>query len=97
MTAENLKQLIQQGENEILELKPSLSDTARIVEVVASLANTRGGMVVIGVSDRGLIHGITIGKQTIERLTNTITDNTDPVIYPNISVHNLGRVERSLC
>jgi len=89
MTIENLKQLIQQGESENLELKPSLSDTARIVEVAASLANTQGGMIVIGVSDRGLIHGTTIGKQTIERLTNTITDNTDPVIYPNIAVHKL--------
>ncbi len=46
-------------------------------------------MVVIGASAQGKISGVTIGKQTIERLTNTITDNTDPVIYPNISVHNL--------
>jgi len=84
-----LKKLLSQGESENLELKPSLADTERIVEVVASLANTHGGIVVVGVSTQGKILGITIGSQTIERLTNTITDNTDPVIYPNISVHNL--------
>jgi len=88
-----LKELILQGENENLELKPSLSDTDRIVEIVASLANTGGGMVVVGVSSQGLIQGVTIGKQTIERMTNIITDNTDPVIYPNISVHNLENKE----
>jgi predicted HTH transcriptional regulator len=42
------KELINQGEGENLELKLSLSDTNRIVEVVASLANTRGGIVLIG-------------------------------------------------
>ena len=82
-----------QGESERLELKPSLSDTDRIVEVVASLANTCGGAVLIGLNRQGKVLGVTIGKQTIERLTNTITDNIDPVIYPTVSVHNLRSKE----
>jgi len=83
------EKLISQGESENVELKPSLSDTDRIVEVVASLANTHGWAVLIGVNRQGNVLGVTIGKQTIERLTNTITDNIDPVIYPTISVYNL--------
>ena len=84
MNEKTFEKLISQGESENFELKPSLSDTDRIVEIVASLANTHGGIVLIGVNSQGKILGITIGNQTIERLTNTITDNTDPVIYPGI-------------
>ena len=87
------KKLINQGESENLELKPSLSDTNRIVEVVASFANTRGGIVLIGVDSQGKILGITIGKETRERLTNAITDNTDPVIYPEIYSFEMNGLE----
>lgn len=89
MNENDLVKLLSQRETEHLELKPSLSDSDRIVEIVASLANSGGGIVVIGISTHSKILGVTIGKQTIERLTNTITDNIDPVIYPNISAHNL--------
>ena len=89
ITQEALKELIARGESEALEFKGSLSDINRIVEVVASLANAGGGVVLIGVSNRGKIVGLTIGDQTIERLANTITDNTDPGIYPEISTYSL--------
>ena len=89
ITQEALKELIARGESEALEFKGALSDMNRVVEVVASLANTSGGVVLIGVGSQGRILGLTIGDQTIERLANTITDNTDPAIYPEISTYSL--------
>ena len=38
----------------------------------------------IGLGESEKILGVDIGKQTIERLTNTIVDNLDPRIYPEI-------------
>ncbi|MCK4417538.1 MAG: putative DNA binding domain-containing protein [Candidatus Latescibacteria bacterium] len=93
ITQEALKELIARGEGESLEFKSSLSDMTRIVEVVASFANAGGGVVLIGVGSHGRILGLTIGDQTIERLANTITDNTDSVIYPEISTYNLDGQE----
>jgi ATP-dependent DNA helicase RecG len=73
-------------ESEVVELKPSLSQADRIVETVAAMANASGGKIIIGVSNSGRVIGVDIGKDTIEKLTNKITQNTDPSIYPKITV-----------
>lgn len=84
MTKAKILKLIGLGESAKIEFKPSLSDIQRITEIVCSFANSKGGIVLIGVSDAGNINGVDIGKQTIERLTNIIVDNLDPKIYPEI-------------
>jgi len=73
-------------ESEVVEFKPSLSQTDRIVEAVAAMANASGGKIIIGVSNSGRVIGVDIGKDTIEKLTNKITQNTDPSIFPKIIV-----------
>lgn len=91
MTEKEIIRLLEKGETDNVEYKPSLSDTDRIIEVVCSFANTEGGVVLIGtreekknVKDR--VAGIDIGKGTIGRLANRIIDKTDPTLYPNIEV-----------
>ena len=49
----------------------------------------RGGTLIIGVSDKGEVLGADIGERTIENLANKIKQNTDPAIYPSISVENV--------
>ncbi|MFH1412498.1 MAG: helix-turn-helix domain-containing protein [bacterium] len=85
MAKQAITKLIKQPESGIFEKKSSLSDIKRIVEVVCSFANSNGGKVLVGVSDKGKVMNIDIGKNTIERLTDTIIDNTDHKIYPEIS------------
>ncbi len=89
MSEEHLREIIGQKEGEQLEFKSSSSDRRRLVEIVASFANSAGGILLIGVSDDGKVSGAEIGNNTIEKLTNTITDNTDPVIYPRITVSEI--------
>lgn len=76
---------LKQPESETFEKKPSLSDISRIVEVACSFANSKGGKILVGASDKSKIIGLDIGKNTIERLADTIVDNTDSKIYPEIS------------
>lgn len=83
--SKTILKLIKQGEGLKLEFKSSLSDIDRIAEIVCSFANSGGGIILAGVSDAGKIHGVDIGRQTIERLTNIIVDNLDPKIYPEIT------------
>lgn len=83
--------LAKQGEGLKVEFKASLSDLERITEIVCSFANSRGGIILIGVSDTGKIHGVDIGKQTIERSTNIIVDNLDPKIYPEIKLFKIDK------
>jgi len=85
----NLKELIAKGESETLEFKKSLSEWREIVETVSAFSNTKGGTIVVGIGDDGKIHGVAIGKSTIEDLTNKILTNTEPKIYPEITTATL--------
>ena len=77
-------------ESETVELKPSLSQINEIVETAAAFANAGGGRILIGVSRSGKVLGVQTGKDTIERLSNKIASNTDPPLYPGISVKGSG-------
>lgn len=83
-----LKDLLKEGESETIEFKPSLSQMDKITQSISAFSNTKGGTVVIGVSDKGEILGVDIGKNTIESLANQIKQNTDPMAYPSIHVED---------
>ena len=57
-TCMNLRDLIGQGEGETLEFKKKTTHPHRISRTLASLANTRGGQVLVGVADDGRIVGV---------------------------------------
>lgn len=67
-----------------MEFKTSFSDEV-IVSLVA-LANTKGGAVCIGVSDKGEIKGINLGKETVQNWINEIKGKTEPSIIPSVDV-----------
>ncbi|MBM4461100.1 MAG: AAA family ATPase [Chloroflexi bacterium] len=84
MTPEELLVLIAGGEGETVEFKRSVAELEKAVETVAAFANTRGGVVLIGVHPDGRIVGVDVGQTTRERIVNRITGNTDPAIYPSV-------------
>ncbi len=86
MNKKELMILIKKRESQTLEFKQSLSDIKRITEIACSFANSKGGIIIVGVNNNGKVIGLDIGKQTIERLTDSMIDNTDPKIYPDIKV-----------
>ena len=93
MTPEELLALIAGGEGETIEFKRSVAELEKAVETVAAFANTRGGVVLIGVHPSGRIEGVDVGQTTRERIVNRITGNTDPAIYPSVEhVTAQGRV-----
>jgi len=85
----DLKDLIHKGESDTVEFKKSVSEWKEIVETISAFSNTKGGVIIVGVGDNGRIYGINIGKNTIEDLTNKILTNTDPKIYPEITVSSI--------
>ena len=85
-----LKKLISQGESETLEFKKSVADWKTIVRTVAAFSNSRGGKIIIGVSDSGKLSGVKSGRNTVENLTNQILQNTDPKAHPRISAEKIS-------
>jgi len=81
-----IEELIEKEESETLEFKKSLSEWREIVDTVSAFSNTKGGVIIVGLDDNKNLAGITIGKGTIENLTNKILNNTEPKIYPEIEI-----------
>ncbi|TRZ89275.1 MAG: ATP-binding protein [Methanosarcinales archaeon] len=81
-----LKNLLKEGESETVEFKPSLSQMDKIIESIS-----KGGTVIIGVSDKSEVLGVNIGKNTIESLANQIKQNTHPMAYPSIRIEGIDK------
>ena len=82
METADLKQRIAQGENTTTEFKENFDQEA--IETAAAFANTEGGTILIGVSDRREINGITVGKETLRNWSNRISQATEPRVTPKI-------------
>ena len=61
--AAGLLALIAQGEGETVEFKRSVAELEQVVETVAGLANTSGGLVLIGVGPKGEVIGVDLRDQ----------------------------------
>ena len=73
----NIQHTLLQGENETTEFKTSFNDEV-IISLVA-FANTKGGTVYVGVKDNGSVHGVEVGKETLQKWINEIKNKTTPV------------------
>ena len=80
----DLRKLIKSGESETVELKASFSK--EILETSGAFANTKGGAILIGISDKGQVKGIQIGKETVRDWANQISQSTEPRIIPEIEI-----------
>lgn len=89
MEDKELKDLFKQDESEKLEFKKSVGEWKEVAETVSAFANTKGGRIIIGVTSSGQPEGIEIGKDTIEDLTNKISQNTDPKVHPSITTQKI--------
>ncbi len=86
-----IKELIEIGESETVEFKKSTGEWKEMVETISAFANTKGGVILVGVDKKKEICGVSIGKGTIEDLTNKILNNTEPKIYPEIGIQSLDK------
>lgn len=77
-------QWLESGENEQVEFKKSFDKEA--VESLSSFANTRGGSVLIGVKDSGVVTGVRLGQETLQNWNNQIKQSCTPSILPDIDV-----------
>jgi predicted HTH transcriptional regulator len=74
----NLRELIAQGEGEELEFKKKTTHPHRISRTLASLANTRGGYVLVGVEDDGRIVGVRDAEEELFVLRDAAQHYIEP-------------------
>ncbi len=74
-----IRELIRGGEGSRTELKQKLPENEhQFLDTVVSLANTKGGTILVGVSDNGEIVGLPNPDDVQVTITNWISDKCDP-------------------
>ena len=74
----DLHELIAQGEGEELEFKQKTTHPHRISRTLASLANTRGGQLLVGVDDAGRVVGVRDAEEELFVLREAAAHYVEP-------------------
>ncbi len=93
MNYKEIKELIAQGESTTLEFKRKIISPVKLAKELAAFANTKGGMLLIGVDDDGTVIGIESEKTAIELVGKACGFFVDPPLQPKIEIVNLNWVD----
>jgi len=74
MNEKKMLEILAKGESETVEFKRSFDKET--LETVSAFANTKGGLIVIGVSRQGRIQGVVIGRETLRDWANQVVQGT---------------------
>ena len=86
MDIKNLKNIIEVGESIELEFKQSFHSVQNIVKIIASFANTQGGILIVGIKDNGFIEGI---KENVDILQQKISQSNSYLLKLACHHHKL--------
>ena len=74
---------LNEGESETVEFKTTFG--ADTIETLVAFANTKGGVVLLGVSDRGKVVGIAPSKESVNHWINEVKSKTSPQLVPDVT------------
>lgn len=80
MKNDELRKVFKKGESETTEFKEGFDKET--IETAVAFANTKGGVILIGLSDKSRINGVQVGKETLKNWANQISQSTEPRIIP---------------
>lgn len=79
-----IETLLQQGESQLLEFKTSFCRETN--ESLVAFANSRGGGVLLGVNDQGIVVGVDLSAETIKDWLNQVKNSTYPQLIPDVEL-----------
>jgi len=85
---EEIKHIIQNGENENIEFKTSFNTD--LIETIVAFANTSGGKVIVGINPKAEVIGTTINSESVQQWVNEIKNKTSPVLIPDVETISLN-------
>ena len=89
MDVKQVREIIEKGENQEVEFKESFHSSQDVSKILCSLANTLGGVFLLGVSDKGEIIGLKGNLDEIQQQVSASNQSISPVPLISIEVHKL--------
>jgi ATP-dependent DNA helicase RecG len=84
MDTNTLLKILSQGEGETVEFKSSFDKES--VESLVAFASSKGGMLFVGVNNKGDIIGTKTGDETVQNWINRIKQDSSPSIIPDVGI-----------
>ncbi|MCH8331690.1 MAG: ATP-binding protein [Bacteroidetes bacterium] len=88
---EEILRLVKRGEDQQLDFKQSISSLSKIAKTIVSFANTDGGLLVVGVDDKGEIIGVDTNQEKF-MLIKAARQFCDPVIFLYFTILSAKKV-----
>lgn len=89
MNRDEIKEILKNGENAYIEFKEEGIKAKDLAEEIVALANSEGGIILIGVDDDGNIKGVS-DKQIEEKIMNICRNNCIPNIIPAFEIIDIA-------
>ena len=87
--ADELARRIARGEGTRMEFKQGLPGPDKVARTLAAFANTRGGILVVGVGDRGQILGAPRPEETRAEIARIAAEDVEPPLLAHTAVLGL--------
>ncbi len=84
MNEKELTELIEKGEDSFTEFKEEKAHSNDLAAEIVAFANTEGGKILLGISDKKEIKGVTNPDKEMLRVENISRNNCEPSLTVNI-------------
>ena len=93
MNIQQIKEIIDSGENQEVEFKESFHSQQKVCQVLCGLGNTNGGLIFFGVTDKGDIKGISENSDQLQRKIASANQCLSPTPVISIESHKIDKKE----
>lgn len=93
MEVNQIKEIIPSGENQEVEFKESFHSNQDISKILCGLANTFGGLLILGVKDNGTVTGVKGNLDRIQQQISASNQTVSPAPLISIEVHKIENKE----
>lgn len=91
MDITQIKQIIEKGENEEVEFKESFHSQQGISKTLCGFGNTLGGIILLGVSNKGNLRGIKENLDKLQQKISSANQCISPTPTISIEIHEIER------
>jgi predicted HTH transcriptional regulator len=97
LDAARLRELVAEGEGRALEFKRGLPGDAKVARSLSAFANTKGGLLLIGVTDRKGFYGAPRPRETMDHLREVSQHQVDPPLAVEVGITSVDGVPVVWC